>query len=86
MEICKKRNTKQIAGIFGVVIFVIYIVYTNEAINDFWDALSYRMSEFDPFLSHDINDVKLLLWTRKNPYKDQILNISSIEDTQNLNL
>ena len=86
MEFCRRKNTKQIVGTFGVVIFILYTIYTNEAINEFWDALSYRMSEFDPYQSHDINDVQLLLWTRKNQYKEQILNISSVEDTQNLNM
>ena len=86
MEFCRRKNTKQIVGIFGVVLFILYIIYTNEAINEFWDALSYRMSEFDPYQSHDINDVQLLLWTRKNQYKEQILNLSSVEDTQNLNM
>ena len=86
MEICKRKNTKQIVGIFGMVIVVIYIIYTNEALNDFWNALSHRMSEFDLYQSHDLNDIQLLLWTRKNPYKDQVLNLSSVEDTQNLNM
>ena len=86
MEFCRRKNTKQIVGTFGVVIFILYTIYTNEAINEFWDALSYRMSEFDPYQSHDINDVQLLLWTRKNQYKEQILNLSSVEDTQNLNM
>ena len=86
MEFCRRKNTKQIVGIFGVVIFILYIIYTNEAINEFWHALSYRMSEFDPYQSHDTNDVQLLLWTRKNQYKEQILNVSSVVDTQNLNM
>ena len=86
MEVRKRRNTKQVVGIFGIVIFVVYIIYTNEAINEFWDALSYRLSEFNPYLSHDVNDVKLLLWTRKNHHNEQILNISSVLDTQNLNM
>ena len=86
MEFCRRKNTKQIVGTFGVVIFILYTIYTNEAINEFWDALSYRLSEFNPYLSHDVNDVKLLLWTRKNRHKEQILNISSVLDPQNLNM
>ena len=86
MEACKRRSAKQVIGISGIVIFILYIIYTNEAITEFCDALSYRMSEFNPYLSHDVKDVKLLLWTRKNPHKEKILNISSVLDTKNLNM
>ena len=87
MELCRRRNTKvqQAFGILCAVSFVIYIVVINESITDFWDALSYRLSEFGPYLSRDLNDVKLLLWTRKNKHSEVHLNMSSI-DISNLNM
>ena len=77
---------QQAFGIFCAVMFVMYMVLTNEAIREFWDALEYRLSEFEPFLSRDLNDVKLLLWTRKNKNSEVLLNMSSAMDTNNLNM
>ena len=85
---CKRRTTKvqQAFGILCAVSFVIYIVFINESITDFRDALSYRLSEFDPYLSRDLNDVKLLLWTRKNKHSEVHLNMSSNIGISNLNM
>ena len=88
MELYRRRTKKvqQAFGLFCAVSFVIYIVFINENIREFWDALSYRLSEFDPYLSRDLNDVKLLLWTQKNKYSEVHLNMSSVRDINNLNM
>ena len=58
-------------GIFCAVTLFLYMANTQvikffKGLKEFWRALYYRMSEFKPSLSHDPNDVELLLWTRKN--------------------
>ena len=80
MEFCKRRNTKvqQALVIFCVVTLAFYLLFTNEGFIEFWDALEYRMTEFQPYLSHNVNDVKLLLWTRKNEHSEVYLNMSSL--------
>ena len=88
MELGKRRKTKiQIFGIFCFVTLMCYLVFTNEGFIEFLDALKYRMSEFQPYLSHDISDVKLLLWTRKNRNNAVYLNMSSAVSTyENFNM
>ena len=87
MEIGKWRKLKvQIFGIFCFVSITCYMVFTNEGVIDFWHSLHHRMSEFQPYLSHDVNDVKLLLWTRKNRNTETYLNMSSLVLPEEFNM
>ena len=58
-------------GIFCAVTLFLYMANTQvikffKGLREFWRALHYRMTEFEPSLSHDPNDVDFLLWTRQN--------------------
>ena len=87
MEIGKRRKWKvQILGIFCFVSITCYMVFTNEGVIDFWHSLHHRMSEFQPYLSHDVNDVKLLLWTRTNRNTEINLNMSSLVLPEEFNM
>ena len=77
MEIGRKRNTIVLTiGVFFVMILTFYVL--GEPLQDFVNALVYRLKEFNLVISRDVNqDAKLLLWTRQNQYKPIIMKFNS---------
>ena len=77
MEIGRKRNTIVLTiGAFFVMILTFYVL--GEPLQDFANALVYRLKEFNLVISRDVNqDAKLLLWTRQNQYKPIIMKFNS---------
>ena len=83
----KKRKAKTlVVGMFCSATLILYVATNSQGFIDFWDALHYRLTEFDPYLSHDVQDTKLLLWTRKNRKSEVYLNMSSMANNVVFNM